>query len=54
MNWRMYIISRTDCTGGGHGYVHPRRLLLGALVDVSGLLPQIPRKRIVDLIRIVG
>ena len=54
MNWRMYIPSSTDSTGGGHGYVHPRRLLFAALVDVSGLLPQIPSERIVDLIRIVS
>ena len=50
----MYIISLTNCTGRGHGCVYPRRLLIGALVDVSVFLTQIPRKRIVNLIRIVS
>lgn len=50
----MNIISLTDCVGGGHGYVYPRRLRFGALVDGSVLVPRIPRKRTVDLIQIVS
>ena len=50
----MSIVSLTDCTRRGHGYVYPRRLSLLLLVRIPILLPQIAEERIINQIRAVS